>query len=212
MDALLEYAFERYYETSGLFGTPQRCLAMVDKLSEAGVDEIACLIDFGVATDTVLAHLPHLKGLRMPRPPAVRAATRVNVAEEISRNAVTHLQCTPSMAAMLARRRGGRAALSRLKLLMVGGEALPVALARELRSLVPGDRAQHVRSDRDDRSGPRPADLAAPATSVADRAARSPTPSVYVLDAGHAAVPVGVAGELYIGGAGVRAATSTARS
>ena len=27
LDALLEYAFERYYETSGLFGTPETCLA-----------------------------------------------------------------------------------------------------------------------------------------------------------------------------------------
>ena len=48
IEALLEHAFERYYETSGLFGTPEGCLAMVDRLKDIGVDEIACLIDFGV--------------------------------------------------------------------------------------------------------------------------------------------------------------------
>jgi len=53
MDALLEYSFERYYETSGLFGTPQGVLAFVDTLKAIGVDDIACLIDFGVDTETV---------------------------------------------------------------------------------------------------------------------------------------------------------------
>ena len=31
-----------------MFGTPQTCLATVDRLGDLGVDEIACLIDFGV--------------------------------------------------------------------------------------------------------------------------------------------------------------------
>ena len=137
MDALLEHAFSRYYGTSALFGTPARCLPLVEKLEDAGVDEIACLIDFGVAADTVLAHLRHLKDLmesaRRPR----RSAQRVSVADEIVQHAVTHLQCTPSMASMLAADAQGRTALSQLSALMVGGEALPAKLARELRSLVP---------------------------------------------------------------------------
>ena len=32
MGALMEHAFNRYYETSGLFGTPQSCLGMVERL------------------------------------------------------------------------------------------------------------------------------------------------------------------------------------
>ena len=138
MDALLEHAFARYYGTSALFGTPARCLALVDRLRDAGVDEIACLIDFGVAPQTVLGHLHHLKQLmdaaRRPR----HAVQRVSVAEEISQHGITHLQCTPSMAAMLAADAPGRAALSQLSALMVGGEALPLPLARQLRELVPG--------------------------------------------------------------------------
>ncbi len=61
MDALLDHAFDRYYGTSALIGTPQRCLELVGKVQAAGVDEIACLIDFGIAPDEVLASLPHLK-------------------------------------------------------------------------------------------------------------------------------------------------------
>jgi natural product biosynthesis luciferase-like monooxygenase protein len=138
MDALLEHAFNRYYGTSALIGSPERCLEMVDKVQAAGVDEIACLIDFGIAPDTILEHLPHLKSL-MEATKAPRATTRrVSVAEQVLQHGVTHLQCTPSMAAMLLADAPGRAALSRLQAMMVGGEALPLEMATQLRSLVPG--------------------------------------------------------------------------
>jgi alkanesulfonate monooxygenase SsuD/methylene tetrahydromethanopterin reductase-like flavin-dependent oxidoreductase (luciferase family) len=34
---LLAYAFERYFQTSALFGTPDTCLARVARLKEIGV-------------------------------------------------------------------------------------------------------------------------------------------------------------------------------
>ena len=34
LDALLEGAFERYYRTSGLFGTPEQCIAQLNRLYE----------------------------------------------------------------------------------------------------------------------------------------------------------------------------------
>ncbi|MEY3826189.1 MAG: hypothetical protein RLZZ148_1003, partial [Cyanobacteriota bacterium] len=61
---LLNYAFERYFHTSALFGTPTTCLKTVRSLQEIGVDEIACLIDFGVDYQTVLANLNSLNTLR----------------------------------------------------------------------------------------------------------------------------------------------------
>ncbi|NMM08038.1 MupA/Atu3671 family FMN-dependent luciferase-like monooxygenase [Polaromonas sp.] len=138
MDALLEHAFARYYDTSALFGTPERCLALVDKLKEAGVDEIACLVDFGVDSDTVLGHLQDLKQLMEACQQSRAAPQRISIAEEITQHGITHLQCTPSMASMLVADTAGRAALSRLAVLLVGGEALPLELARQLRALVPG--------------------------------------------------------------------------
>ena len=138
MDALLEHAFHRYYGTSALFGTRERCLAMVERLREAGVDEIACLIDFGVEAQQVLDHLPHLKDLMDAAGQLAPATQHVSIAEQIAAEGITHLQCTPSMASMLVADAAGRAALSRLSALMVGGEALPLALASKLRELVPG--------------------------------------------------------------------------
>ncbi len=137
MDALLEHAFARYYGTSALFGTPQRCLPLIERLKDAGVDEIACLIDFGVSADTVLEHLVDLKQLMDLSRLSRRAVQRVSVGEQIIQHGITHLQCTPSMASMLVADAPGRTALSQLSVLMVGGEALPLPLARELRALVP---------------------------------------------------------------------------
>jgi len=45
---LVGRAFNRYFETSGLFGTPTSALTMVRQLKAIGVDELACLVDFGV--------------------------------------------------------------------------------------------------------------------------------------------------------------------
>ncbi|MEN8443419.1 MAG: MupA/Atu3671 family FMN-dependent luciferase-like monooxygenase [Cyanobacteria bacterium J06555_13] len=63
-EKVLDYAFSRYFQTTALFGTPNSCMAMVDKLSAIGVDEIACLIDFGIETDSVLSNLQYLNQLR----------------------------------------------------------------------------------------------------------------------------------------------------
>jgi natural product biosynthesis luciferase-like monooxygenase protein len=60
----LEFSFERYYSTSSLMGTLDSCLAMTDRLLVMGIDEVACLIDFGVDADTVLSALPLLAELR----------------------------------------------------------------------------------------------------------------------------------------------------
>lgn len=57
LDALVSYAFNRLYETSGLCGTPASCLRMIDRLRDAGVDEVACLIDFGIDFDSVMVSL-----------------------------------------------------------------------------------------------------------------------------------------------------------
>ncbi|HEV2149834.1 MAG TPA: MupA/Atu3671 family FMN-dependent luciferase-like monooxygenase [Longimicrobiaceae bacterium] len=64
LDSLASFAFERYYRTGAFIGTPESCLAMVDRVVASGVDEVACLIDFGVDSTAVLAALPNLAVLR----------------------------------------------------------------------------------------------------------------------------------------------------
>ena len=64
IDYLLEKAYERYSQTSGLLGSPESCASIVRALAAIGVDEIACFVDFGVPSQTVLESLPHLKQLK----------------------------------------------------------------------------------------------------------------------------------------------------
>jgi natural product biosynthesis luciferase-like monooxygenase protein len=60
----LSFAFERYYRSSALFGTPETCLPTVEALQSVGVNEIACLIDFGVDVPSVLDSLAPLTRLK----------------------------------------------------------------------------------------------------------------------------------------------------
>lgn len=64
MAELLEVTFQRYYETASLMGTPERCRRMVWQLIEAGVNEIACLVDFGPPYADVMQSLLQLADLR----------------------------------------------------------------------------------------------------------------------------------------------------
>jgi natural product biosynthesis luciferase-like monooxygenase protein len=61
---LASFAFERYYRMGSLIGTPEKCVEMVNRVKAMGFDEVACLIDFGVPVDTVLASLPSLHELK----------------------------------------------------------------------------------------------------------------------------------------------------
>jgi len=57
-------AFEHYFESSTLLGTQGKCARIIDATASCGVDEIACLIDFGLDADVVLEALPRLAELR----------------------------------------------------------------------------------------------------------------------------------------------------
>ena len=66
---MLEFAFERYYQQTALMGSVESCARMVRAVHEAGADEIACLIDFGLPFQTIMDGLQPLDALRR-HPPA----------------------------------------------------------------------------------------------------------------------------------------------
>src|SRR4030095_8763524 len=59
-----------------------------------------------------------------------------SIAAEIRRHRVTHLQCTPSLATMLLASPETPDSLKDIRVLLVGGEALPVHVAKQLVDLV----------------------------------------------------------------------------
>ncbi|MEJ0000976.1 MAG: amino acid adenylation domain-containing protein [Verrucomicrobiota bacterium] len=121
--------------------------------------------------------------------------------QQMRRHGVTHLQCTPSLASMLILDPESVRAIHQLRRFMVGGEPLPLDLARRLTEIISGElynlygptettvwsAAQLVPKD------PQQILIGRP---VANN-------RLYVLDAERELVPIGSVGELYIGGDGL---------
>jgi natural product biosynthesis luciferase-like monooxygenase protein len=208
LDAILEYAFHRYFDESGLLGSIEDCVARVEELRAIGVDEIGCLVDYGVPTDTVISSFPHLAEVvrRTSRshretPSAEGDREDRSFAAEVARHGVTHLQCTPSLLRLFLADDRARAALGSLMQVLVGGEALPLSLAEELRRVSPA-RIENM-------YGPTETTVWSTSDTVDPTEGRVTIgrpiagTRVYVLDAARGLVPPGDVGELWIGGAGV---------
>lgn len=208
MEALLDHAYDRYFETSALMGTVERCHEVVERLRGYGVDEVACLIDFGVDDEAVLDGLPGIVELmgRVNGAKAAGDAGPLTVSNEMVRTGATHLQCTPSQAAMILAEDDAAEALGGLRTLCVGGEAFPAAVARSLREhLAPEARLLNmygptettiwssVREVKD-------ADLARATIPLGEPIANT---QLLVVGAGGEVLPPGMEGELWIGGQGV---------
>jgi len=57
------FAAERYIRGNSLIGTPEKCIAFIARLAAIGVDEIACLFDFGVSPDSIRGSMDYLSAL-----------------------------------------------------------------------------------------------------------------------------------------------------
>ncbi|OJW06127.1 MAG: monooxygenase [Planctomycetales bacterium 71-10] len=63
LEELLDVTFDRYFETASLLGTVETASAFVEQVARLGIDEIACLVDFGVERPLVLESLEHVATL-----------------------------------------------------------------------------------------------------------------------------------------------------
>ena len=201
LDAILEFAFLRYYEDSGLFGTVEDALARLAQVAAIGVDDIACLIDYGLPNETVLEHLtPLAEVVRLSRVKPQPVAD-IGFADEVRKHGVTHLQCTPSMARMFMLADDDRAALRDIRHLLIGGEALQGTLLSELNNAT-GATVENM-------YGPTETTIwsstctAVPTSGVVPLGRPIANTQLYVLDSARQPVPPGQSGELYIGGDGV---------
>jgi natural product biosynthesis luciferase-like monooxygenase protein len=202
LEGILDFAFERYFNDSGMFGTVSDCVERVETLKKIGVDEVACLIEYGIATDTVLEGLrPLAEVLRQSNQATALEDDDFSIAAQIIRHSVTHLQCTPSMAEMITMNDEARSALGRVENVLIGGEALSGALAADLNQIT-GRPVQNM-------YGPTETTIwsTTAATTGGDGVTTIGKPiantQVYVLDADCEPVPIGTSGELHIGGDGV---------
>lgn len=205
MDAILEFAFLRYFEDSGLFGTVADALARVEALKAIGVNEVACLIDYGVASSIVMNALSPLAEVvaqaNLGMPGQVDPGRNFGIADLIRHHGVTHMQATPSMMTMIMMSEDDRQALSGVDHLFIGGEPLHSSLLRQI--------GQATRASVENMYGPTETTIwsstqrAGLTEGVVPLGRPIANTQLYVLDRHQSPVPVGCPGELYIGGDGV---------
>ncbi|HZM82448.1 MAG TPA: MupA/Atu3671 family FMN-dependent luciferase-like monooxygenase [Candidatus Limnocylindrales bacterium] len=201
MAALLDFAFERYFETSALFGTVESVQPLVQRLGTLGVDEIACLIDFGLPGDTALEGLPKLARLRQLSSASDEATDSWAIDKLIAAHRPTLMQSTPSMMRMLTLDPAAMKGLTSLRALLLGGEAMPPALAAELLEMLPAKLINMY--------GPTETTIWSATHEVSSAQGAIPigrpiaNTQMYILNDMLEPAPPGAAGDLYIGGDGV---------
>ena len=183
----------------------------MEKLHNLGVNEIACLIDFGVAEDLVLSNLHHIQKLkdlvRRQKRQYDYMVERINRLDEsentatlIKKHQVSHIQSTPSFYEEMLEHEAGKAALQHIDTLLVGGEALKSSVAKEL--------LETVKSPVFNMYGPTETTIWSAVKKIdTPEAVTIGTPvantQIYVLDTQLELCPTGISGELYIAGDGV---------
>lgn len=202
LDELYEFAFERYFESAGLFGSVEKASPLVEALREAGVDEIACLIDFGVAAETVIEHLPWIDQLRSSVN-RVAQESHDDVVRDIEAHEITHLQCTPSLARMIPLLARDSKALATLRQMLIGGETLPRDLVRDLYALLPGDASIFNMYGPTETTIWSTVDAVPRGTERVTIGRPIANTQCHVVDSHRELVPPGQVGELLIGGDGV---------
>ncbi len=198
IDALIDFAAQRYMGASGLFGTPREGLEMLDRLRECGVSEVACLIDFGVERQAAMASLERIGRLKDDFNAASEPVS-ASIPSLVESTGATLIQCTPSMMAMMVDDPGMRERLAAMRAVMLGGEPLPIGLLADLgfpRNCLNMYGPTETTVWSAVKATPRASErvtIGGPLTNT----------QLHVLDASAGALPEGVVGEVWIGGAGV---------
>jgi non-ribosomal peptide synthetase component F len=123
------------------------------------------------------------------------------IADQIQRHAVTHFQMTPTLARRLTQDAHALAALGSLKQMLLGKEALPASLVRELRTVCKGQiYNMYGATETTIWSTTYPIQELAISVPIGRPIANT---QIHLLDLDLKPVPAGDVGELFIGGDGV---------
>ncbi|MFI5778753.1 amino acid adenylation domain-containing protein [Nocardia sp. NPDC051570] len=207
LEAIVDLAIDRYFESSGLFGSPDTCAELIRTVAEAGVDEVACLIDFGIDPAEVMDSLTWVDRLRDAHEIEI-AESRYPFAELCERHRVTLVQGTPSLFSVVAAEPLALESMRDLRALLIGGEAFPSGLARRLVEALPQVRILNMYGPTETTvwstvyALDRVRDAEADNISIGEPIANT---EIRVMDRSGRPVPIGTPGELWIGGDGVAA-------
>jgi amino acid adenylation domain-containing protein len=197
--------------TSGSTGKPKGVMVEHRNVMNlfAGIDAAygcepgVCLAVTGVSFDPSILDLfwTLVRGYHVVIWPGIDEAHDLSIPELIQKHGVTFIGTVPSFIRMVMMLPGGTDALALLRRIQVGGEALSTAMIEELGPTISRRIVNAY--------GPTETTVISTVWKVDPEAASIPigrpiaNTQIFVLDPHCCPVPVGVVGELYIGGAGV---------
>jgi len=202
---LIDIAFDRLSKTSTLFGTQESCQSLLNSLHQIGITEIASLIDFGLDTKKTLKSLELIasaKDIYRDDWKLAKYLSQVSYKSEldlIHQHEVSHVQMTPSQLKVLLKQHELTPVELPVKKWLIGGEKLSQELVEQLK-LVSTGRCYNM-------YGPTETTIWSAWLDVTDTNVFIGKPTVnthfYLLDKNGLPSPIGVVGELHIGGKGV---------
>lgn len=204
---LIEIAYQKFSRENTLIGSPESCQKMLHSIQNIGVTEVACLVDFGVESEKVLSGLEYIVKAKALYHAHVDLLNLLHIdhqkteLELIRDYKVTHVQMTPSQAKLVADlySQTEDKGLSSVQHWFIGGEALNQELIKSLEAITDGKLYNMY--------GPTETTVWSAWRQINQEDIHIGAPIIntdlLLLNEYEQPVPVGVVGELYIGGSGV---------
>lgn len=204
IDMLLNNSFDRYVGTAGLIGTKESCTEMLDKLYSIGVDEISCLIDFGVDYTSTMKSLNLINELKDEYNSRLKMEEDYSIPGQFIKHKVTHFQCTPSLMRVLNADLTIYESMKSVEKILLGGEKLPITLVKDIYKQLPEVNLFNM-------YGPTETTIWSTVSKIEKQTDKVfigkpiANTTIHILDNNLDILPIGVKGEIYIGGDGVSA-------
>jgi len=204
---IIEIAYQKFSKENTLIGSPKSCQKMLQKIQSIGVNEVACLVDFGVKHEKVIAGLQKISDTKTLFEANRELYDYLEVDKQqtlldlIESHKIDHIQMTPSQSRMLlnmAQQKKG-VDLSSIKQWFIGGEAISKDLIKDL-SKITNAKLYNM-------YGPTETTVWSAWREITPEDIKIGLPTLntqlLLLNEFQQEVPLGVVGELYIGGFGL---------
>lgn len=206
-EELIEIAYKKFTRENTLIGSPESSQKMFHSIQSIGVTEVVCLVDFGVESEKVLAGLENIvkaKDLYHSHADLIKLLHTDNQKTEldlIHDYRVTHVQMTPSQSRLMTDlyNQNQDRELSSVQHWLIGGEALSQELIKGLAAITTAKLYNMY--------GPTETTVWSAWREINHEDIHIGEPVIntdlLLLNGFEQQVPIGVVGELYIGGSGV---------
>lgn len=207
---VIDIAYTKFSKNNTLIGSPESCQNMLFNIQRIGVTEVACLVDFGVENEKVLAGLEKIVEAKTLYHAQVELAKIVDAESQrteldlIDAHQLTHVQMTPSQSKLTIdlyqqSKQSKARDLSSVGHWLIGGEPLNKDLMENLSTLTDCKLYNMY--------GPTETTVWSAWRAITKDDFKIGAPihntNLLLLNEYEQQVPVGVVGELYIGGLGV---------